>query len=157
MDAHSEARLQDVNPVLAAKIRQMADILDLENIFIVVTSGVRTWADQHKLYSQGRTTLGNIVTNADAGHSWHNYGLACDCAPVNADETIDWEPSHPQWKRMETVGVGLGLVSGANWLRLVDAPHFQYTGRFPVSPDDESRQIFQNEGTAAFWAEVNRV
>jgi peptidoglycan L-alanyl-D-glutamate endopeptidase CwlK len=156
MNPVSEARLQNVNPVLSDKIRQMATILEGEGINIIVVSGTRTWGEQTTLYAQGRTALGNIVTDAPAGYSWHNFGCAVDCAPLMPDESIDWNASHPQWKRMETVGVSLGLVSGANWTRLIDAPHFQLTGRFPVSPDDEARQIFSNEGTEAFWAEVNQ-
>src|SRR5262249_39788251 len=107
------------------------------------------------LYEQGRTTPGRIVTNAPGGHSWHNFGCAVDLYPFNPDGTIDWNSSHPQWKRMEEVGVSLGLTSGANWVRLVDAPHFQLTGRFPENaPDDEARMIYQDEGAQAFWNEV---
>lgn len=157
MDAASEARLQNIMPQLADKIRQMAEILALDPapIKLVVSAGLRTWAEQDALYAQGRTTLGKIVTNAPGGHSWHNFGCAADCEPEIKDGVIDWNASHPQWKRMETVGISLGLTSGATWTRLVDAPHFQLTGRFPEgAPDEEARQIYKNEGAQAFWQEV---
>jgi peptidoglycan L-alanyl-D-glutamate endopeptidase CwlK len=153
----SEARLQDVMPALADKIRQMAAILalDPEPIALVVSAGARTWAEQHALFLQGRSLPGDIVTDADGGQSWHCLGVAVDCEPEVVNGEIDWKASHPQWKRMEAVGVSLGLTTGANWIRLVDAPHFQLTGGFPVNaPNDEARQIYQNEGAAAFWAEV---
>lgn len=157
MNSTSEARLQLVMPMLSDIIHQMAEILalDPEPIMLIVSAGVRTWAEQNALYAQGRTTPGKIVTNAQAGYSWHNFGCAVDCEPEIVDGEIDWNADHPQWKRMEVVGVSLGLISGADWIRLVDAPHFQLTGRFPVTPNDEARQIFQNEGAAAFWQEVN--
>jgi peptidoglycan L-alanyl-D-glutamate endopeptidase CwlK len=155
LNASSEVKLSFINPALADKITTLAEMLEQESIEIIVTAGLRTWAEQNALYAQGRTAPGNIVTNAKGGESWHNFGVACDCAVLNPDGSVDWNASHPQWKRMEAVGISLGLVSGANWLRLQEAPHFQLTGRFPVSPDDEARQIYQNEGQAAFWAEVN--
>lgn len=48
-------------------------------------SGLRTFAEQDKLYAQGRTTgkKGAIVTKARGGQSMHNYGLAVDSAPFN--------------------------------------------------------------------------
>jgi hypothetical protein len=42
--------------------------------------GVRTFAEQDALYAQGRTRKGLRVTNAKGGQSYHNYGLAADCA-----------------------------------------------------------------------------
>jgi hypothetical protein len=42
------------------------------------TLGTRTFAEQAKLYFQGRTTPGPIVTNAPAGSSLHNFGCAVD-------------------------------------------------------------------------------
>jgi peptidoglycan LD-endopeptidase CwlK len=158
MNAISEARLQLVNPSLTAKIHQLASIISLDSqpITLIVSAGVRSWLAQNTLYAQGRTTPGNIVTNAPGGYSWHNYGVAVDCEPEIIDNTIDWNAAHPQWKRMEEVGVSLGMTSGSNWIRLVDAPHFQVTGRFPENePNDEARQIYQNEGAQAFWGQVD--
>jgi len=158
LDPVSSARLQNVMPWLALQVSQMADILALDSppIKLVVSAGLRTWSEQNALYAQGRTTPGKVVTNAQGGYSWHNFGVAVDCAPEVIAGAIDWNAAHPQWQRMEAVGVSLGLTSGANWVRLVDAPHFQYTGRFAEAvPDDEARQILANEGMEAFWMEVS--
>jgi peptidoglycan LD-endopeptidase CwlK len=155
LDPASEAKLQNVAPALAGKIRQMAEMLSQEGITIRVVQGLRTWAEQNALYDQGRAVPGKIVTNAKGGQSWHNFGCAVDCVVMNPDGTVDWNADHPQWKRMEAVGVSLGLTSGANWTRLVDAPHFQLTGRFPEgAPNDEARQIYLDQGAAAFWQDV---
>jgi hypothetical protein len=43
-----------------------------------MTQGMRTVAYQDKLYAQGRTIPGQIVTYVRGGESWHNYGLAFD-------------------------------------------------------------------------------
>jgi peptidoglycan LD-endopeptidase CwlK len=153
MNDTSEARLDQVYPVLADKVRKMAQLLSDEGITIVVVQGLRTVEQQDHLYAQGRTMPGKIVTNARGGHSWHNFGLAVDCAPENPDSTIDWNASHPAWKTMEATGVGLGLTSGANWIRLADAPHFQLTGQWPVgAPSDEVRTLYAGGGLEAVWA-----
>ncbi len=161
MDAISEARLANIYPRLADKIRNMAVMLQGEGIEIRVVQGLRTWADQDALYAQGRTAPGKIVTNARGGFSFHNLGLAVDCAPsqLGPDRpfTPDWNSGHANWKRMEAVGVSLGLDSGANWIRFVDAPHFQLVGSYSEgAPNDELRQIFKDGGITAVWAEVEK-
>jgi peptidoglycan LD-endopeptidase CwlK len=151
VDANSETRLSFVYPGLADKVRQLADLLKKQGVTIIVVQGLRTGEEQDKLYAQGRTTFGKVVTNARGGWSWHNFGLAVDCAPLEAS-MIDWNASHPAWKQMEEAGVSLGLTSGANWLRLKDAPHFQLTGRFPeAAPDDEVRALAKAGGLQAVW------
>jgi peptidoglycan LD-endopeptidase CwlK len=155
MNAHSEALLSKVNPVLAARIQAVASSLAAQGITIIVVQGLRTVEEQDALYAQGRTSPGKIVTNAKGGQSWHNFGLAVDCAPENPDNSIDWNASHPQWKAMEAAGVKMGLVSGANWVRIADAPHFQMTGRFPeAAPDTETRELFKTGGLEAIWNEI---
>lgn len=152
MNPHSEALLSKVNPVLAAKVRAMSAALSAQGITIIVVQGLRTVEEQDALYAQGRTTPGKIVTNAKGGQSWHNLGCAVDCAPLNPDGTIDWNASHPAWKAMEVEGVKVGLVAGANWVRFVDAPHFQLTGKFPEgAPDTEARELFASGGLQGVW------
>jgi len=157
LDPGSIMRLQNVNPTLAASIVQMDTILSQESIAFRVTAGMRTWAEQNALYAQGRTIPGNIVTNARGGESWHNYGVAVDVVPM--DQILpqpDWNINHPVWQRLITVGESLGLYSGSEFICLKDDPHFQRTGRFPIgAPNDEAREIYQNEGAEAFWSAVD--
>jgi len=159
MDPGSEARLQLVHPKLVAIVKQMASMLASEGITIRVTQGLRSWNDQLALWLKGRDIHGNItdqskiVTKAQPGHSYHNFGLAVDVAPFN-DNTPDWDLNHPVWKRIVAVGESLGLTSGSEWRTFPDWPHFQLTGKLPVSPNDEVRQIFKDGGTFAVWAET---
>jgi peptidoglycan L-alanyl-D-glutamate endopeptidase CwlK len=159
MDPVSEARLQQVYPALADKVRRMADMLSSEGIVIRVVQASRTWAEQQALYEQGRSRQGKIVTNCQGGRSYHNFGLGVDCCPSTHGPGMpydpDWNAAHPTWKRMEAVGQSLGLDSGATWRTFPDAPHFQLTGRFPEgAPTDEVRQLFHDHGIDAVWAEV---
>ena len=151
MDTISEARLQLLYPPLADKFRRMSEILALDPspTTVRLTQGLRSWGDQAKLYAQGRTSPGLIVTNAPPGYSWHEYGLAGDLA-VMVNGEPDWDLAHPAWSRIVTVGESLGLTAGAHWQH-PDIPHFQLTGSFPVSPNAEARQILLNEGVEAFW------
>lgn len=158
MDAISEARLKDVHPVLAAKIRQMDDMLREEKIGIRVVQGLRSWNQQEALYAQGRTAPGPIVTNCRGGYSYHNFGLAVDCVPDEVSDdgkfTPDWNEKHHSWKRMIAVAESLGLHCGADWKTFKDYPHFQLNGRFPDgAPNEEVRQLFRDGGIQAAWDE----
>lgn len=153
MNAISEARLQEVHPKLAERVRSMAELLESENIEIQVTQGYRSWQEQAELYAQGRTAPGSIVTNAEPGHSYHNFGLAVDVAPFDGG-IPDWDANHPAWKRIVAVGLSVGLVSGSEWRTFPDWPHFQMTGRLPVSPDDSVRGTFTEGGVDAVWNET---
>lgn len=161
MDAVSEARLQLVCPTLAAKIHLLAAMLEDEGIVFRVTQGLRSWNDQQKLWQQGRDSNGNIVdltkvvTKAPPGHSWHEYGLAVDVVPMNqTPPQPDWNITHPDWQRLVAVGESLGLFSGTEFHDIKDTPHFQLTGSFPESPNDEVRQLFMNVGMEAVWTEA---
>ena len=157
MDSVSEERLAEVMPLLADKIRSMASELACEGVVIRVVQALRTNEEQDKLYAQGRTTIGPVVTNVKGGHSYHNFGLAVDCVPSLPDENAflpDWNPTHPTWKKMEAIGERLGLDSGSTWRTFPDAPHFQLTGLYPeAEPTDEVRTLAE-QGLRAVWDSV---
>lgn len=158
MDAISEERLNQVHPTLALKVRALADALAKQNIEIRVVQGLRSWAEQAALYAKGRTAPGAIVTKCVPGNSWHNFGLAVDVAPSlnapGAPYVPDWNAGHPTWKAMEAAARMLGFVCGADFRTFPDNPHLQITGRFPVNPDDEVRQLFKDGGMLAVWQEA---
>ena len=113
---------------LHPKVRELAIKL-IENvkqqldIDIIVISGLRTFKEQDKLYAQGRYALGKRVTNAKAGESWHNYGLAFDVVPVISGKAI-WDTD--RWSDIGAIGAQLGLVWGGNFKSFKDKPHFEY-------------------------------
>lgn len=154
MDSVSEGRLSSVCPQLAERVRRMADMLAQEGIVIRVTQGLRTWDEQNRLYQRGRTVPGPKVTNAAAGSSYHNYGLAVDCVPMEHDQP-DWNTEHPAWKRMIAIGESVGLVSGSEWRTFPDMPHFQFTDNLPVSPNQDIKDLFMDYGMQAVWAKAN--
>lgn len=96
-------------------------------------SGNRTWEEQAKLYSQGRTTSGKIVTNAKPGYSNHNYGIAVDMGVFKNGKYLDESnPSEAEaFHRIASqVAEKYNIVWGGNWTSFKDYPHFEYkTGK----------------------------
>lgn len=135
MNARSEAALATINPALADKIRAGAATLAANGTFLLVVSGLRTAAQQNALYAQGRTAPGHVVTNAKAGQSMHNYGLAVDIVPYISGQAgdVNWRPDTPQFKAMVTALKAQGLVWGGDWTSIKDYDHFQMSG-LPNSP-----------------------
>jgi peptidoglycan LD-endopeptidase CwlK len=97
MNNRSEAVLNKVSPTLAAKVRGAAGTLEAAGTYILVVSGWRTAKEQNDLYEQGRTKAGHIVTDAKAGHSMHNYGLAVDVVPYLSGPSgqLNWHANTP--------------------------------------------------------------
>jgi len=136
MDQRSEAALSNVCPDFATKVRAASDALNAEGTFILVVSGLRTAAEQNALYAQGRTTPGKIVTNAKAGQSMHNYGLAADIVPylTGIGGQLNWNSSTPQFQHMVAALKAQNLEWGGDWKgSLGDFDHFQLT-QLPASP-----------------------
>jgi D-alanyl-D-alanine carboxypeptidase len=96
-----------------------------------VVQGTRSFAEQQKVYDQGRTTPGAVVTKARPGDSYHQYGLAFDVVPDAYKNMPDWNPSGPYWVQIGQIGESLGLTWGGRWLS-PDEPHFELNAA-PIS------------------------
>lgn len=154
LNSRSIALLQLVNPELSSKAHQLAEMMELAGQPIQVVQGLRSWAQQAALYAKGRTQPGDIVTNAPAGHSWHEFGMAIDVCPESLLTTPGWEPNSPIWPDLGSKGKSLGLMWGGDFIHIPDRPHFQLTGSFPVSPNDEARSLFMEAGMAGVWQQA---
>ena len=101
----------------------------------------RTFREQAELFAQGRTKLFDdkgkrlgIVTNAKAGESWHNYGLALDIVLIVDGKTASWDTRTDfdkdgvaDWGEVVRILKGAGYVWGGDWTRFPDRPHFEKT------------------------------
>lgn len=148
--ALSETRLGPLHPVLADRGRTMLARCAQSGLALLVTQGLRTWAEQDALYAQGRTAPGKIVTHARGGESYHNFGLAFDILVLDAMGKADWDPKHPGWSQAAGVGKAVGLEWGGDWLTVRDQPHFQYTGGLTL---ESCRQLYP-QGLGAIWQGV---
>jgi peptidoglycan LD-endopeptidase CwlK len=125
----AEKKLSGVHPVVAEKAQQLIKKAYSEGITIIITQGLRTIEEQNRLYAQGRTKPGKIVTNARGGYSYHNFGLAfdfCVCDVVKGSLAPNWKVDR-RWLRVGQIGKSLGLEWGGDWKKFKDYPHFQYT------------------------------
>jgi D-alanyl-D-alanine carboxypeptidase len=96
-----------------------------EGVHPIITQGYRTFAESDKLYAQGRTTPGDIVTNAPAGKSWHNYGLAVDFALV-INGNAEWNQNDPNWMTVVDIFKKHGFTWGGNFPgTFKDYPHLE--------------------------------
>ena len=91
---------------------------------------LRTFAEQDGLYAQGRTTKGNIVTNAKGGLSYHNYGLALDIVLIDG-KNASWDikkdydsDGKADWIEVVNIFKQYGWTWGGDW-KFLDAPHFE--------------------------------
>ena len=113
-----------LNPHVALLAKRFLNLAKVNNLDVRILSTLRSWDDQDRLYAQGRTTPGYIITNARGGGSYHNWGLALDAAPFeNGVISNDVE----KFKKMGRLGEQVGLEWGGNFKDIVDDPHFQYT------------------------------
>lgn len=155
MNQSTVARLEQLLPALKTKGYQLIQQLSLQGIDVEISQGLRTWPEQEALYAKGRTVPGPKVTNAKPEQSWHTFGCAFDF-DIQTTAGVDWTGASPAWEATIAAGEALGLTSGAAWRTFPDKPHFQLTGRFPVTPDDEVLALFKGGGMAAVWDEVSK-
>ena len=125
--------ISDLHPALQRGAKEIMTRLNEKGIFSKITSTLRDNESQSQLYEQGRTTPGNIVTNAKAGESFHNYGLAFDIAPYDpVTKNIDWSALNPSWKIIGTLWETMGGTWGGNF-SLADLGHMEYSGQLTIS------------------------
>ena len=130
-DSHTDRRIGKLHLQVRATARKFIILLERDmGKKIRVTSGFRSFAEQDALFARGRTILREdnkrvrIVTNARAGESYHNYGVAFDVVEIRNGKAL-W--TNPEWPRIGELGIQLGFEWGGNWTRFKDRPHFQMT------------------------------
>lgn len=121
-----------LNPIVKEKSSQLIQQAAKKGIVIVVTEGFRSVDEQNRLYQQGRTTSGNIVTNAKGGESYHNYGLAIDFALKTPSGNVIWDRQYDgnrngkaDWSEVVEMAKSLGFQWGGDWVQFKDYPHLQ--------------------------------
>ncbi|MCV5090722.1 M15 family metallopeptidase, partial [Escherichia coli] len=78
------------------------------------------------------------------GESYHNYGLAVDIVPTNAQGKPTWQASREVWEAIGRAGERQGLEWGGRWTGFSDVPHFQFAG--PTKAAKELLPIYKQGG-----------
>jgi peptidoglycan LD-endopeptidase CwlK len=137
----STARLLTCHPLLVTLFQRAIKRADLRHDMTVVY-GHRTNAEQAKLYAQGRTAPGRVVTWSKPGTSRHNTSpsKAVDVVPYvgGRPDPATWANFHAiapsikaEWAAMVNEGLvpdGVTLEWGGDWQRKPDGAHWQLDG-----------------------------
>jgi len=115
------AVMEGLRPEAVMAATRLIDAARAQGIELRIFRGYVSLQDQQRLYAQGRTLPGTVVTHARV--SAHNTGLAFDVVP-----TVNGELQWGDQQAFETVGrIGeeLGLNWGGRWPQFKDYPHFE--------------------------------
>lgn len=141
-------------PKLLSLCEQLVINCEKRGYTFFAISGFRSAEEQSKLYAQGRSTAGKIVTNAKAFQSLHNFGLAIDfCHDLNHNKTDGLQPSWDM-KAYEVLGEEarkLGLVTGLDFKSFREGPHIQLKTDKSLL---QLKELFDKGGLSEVWLNV---
>ena len=152
----SAVALNTMHPQMRAAVTEQVRAMFLDGHPVVVTECFRSNEEQNRLYAQGRTAPGNIVTHARGGSSFHNYGLAVDIVPADRNGSPVWRTgvNSTSFETIREYMRNAGVRTIGDW----DKPHYE----MPISLR-ELRQLpdLDNDGyrdlpnIPAQWAAAN--
>lgn len=163
-----------LHPIFVERLVMLAELLAQRGMKALITDGLRTFAEQDKLFKIGRRGIKGerIVTKARGGESNHNYGLAVDMYPVLPDASgkdkvfteippkSSIEFARAFRRTQESIGEiaeELGLFWGARFSGIVDTPHIQLLAQHEMSPKECLKIFRKNSNTLqAVWDEASR-
>lgn len=148
MNQSSLTKIATLHPVVQQYALRFATQLEQRGYAVIIAQALRTFTEQNALYAQGRTAPGPVVTNARAGYSWHNWGVAFDIAFLNSNGALTYDVD---WNQVGQIGKSIGLEWGGDWASFPDRPHFQITGNLQLST-----LIGSSNPTSLINAEINR-
>lgn len=126
MSPHNQEKINELHPKLrplAQTAWQECEDAMPDNVNLWIDQAERTFAESDALYAQGRTAPGEIVTNAKAGQSYHNYALAWDFHMITNGKD-DWQVG-PLWMNVVAIMKKYGFAWGGDFLTIKDMPHFE--------------------------------
>lgn len=130
-------KLAGVHPELRLRVWRIVMAMAVLGYRMMVTDGARTDLEQQKLYAQGRTLSGKIVTHCDgvkrrSNHqerlppsTYAGYASAVDMTFVGPDLKPTWSDDWP-WELYGRMAKGQALVWGGDWpTQRRDRPHVE--------------------------------
>jgi peptidoglycan L-alanyl-D-glutamate endopeptidase CwlK len=115
-------KIEDLIPEMQELYAKFQARMAQEGVYFIVTATYRPQEVQDKLYNQGRTELGNIVTWTR--QSKHTERVAFDIA-ILKNGKITWSPR--DYTIVGKIAEEVGLEWGGSWLNR-DLPHLQMKG-----------------------------
>lgn len=116
-----------------------------EKLNVSLFQGYRSMEMQEKIFHDHP-----LVTHANAGLSWHCFGLAADLVFKDGKGQWTWDLKLP-WSQLAEIGKSFGLAWGGDWKSLKDLDHFEKTNGLGIH---EALAIYKAEGVEAVWSKV---
>lgn len=157
LESDQEEKLSKLYPPFAKVVRCFILDARAQGMPVAIFCGLRTFDEQKKLYFQGRDVLGRVkdkskvVTNAPAGMSMHNYGLAVDVVfdadAVKPGWQWSWDNKHP-WRKLADLSKSWGLEPAYYWKSFPEGPHHELETKYKTR---ELFALYQSGGLASVW------
>lgn len=138
MDKVTQERIQKLHPSVREEVTKIINECNANltgRAQVRISQGLRTFEEQAALYEIGRIKAGKKVTNAKAGQSIHNYGLAVDIVLIIDGKTASWDTAKDwdndgvaDWYECVKIFAKNGWDWGGNWKTFKDLPHFEKKG-----------------------------
>jgi peptidoglycan LD-endopeptidase CwlK len=126
-DSRNQKVIATLLPVVQQKANQWLVDCERDGIWLLLTEGYRSWAEQAWDYASGRFRPGPKITNAMPGYSFHQYRVALDFVPADGKGGIHYEDA-ARFAQAAAIAKSLGFEWGGDWLgKDRDVPHLQYT------------------------------
>jgi peptidoglycan LD-endopeptidase CwlK len=136
-DSRTERCVITLQPVAQIEARRFMKRIAKAGITARIISGTRTYAEQDRIFRQGRYgNPGPKVTNARGGRSNHNFGIAWDIGIFNDGRYLG---NSPFYDKAGSAGVSDMVEWGGNWTSFKDRPHYQLYTSYSTS---ETRALF---------------
>lgn len=126
MDDRTAQAIATLLPAVQGRFRAFYEAankaMKAHGLTVKIISGTRSYSEQDALYAQGRTKPGPKVTNARAGFSRHNFGVAVDIGVFKGSKYFQ---EHPAYTWLGPIGEAQKLDWGGRW-KTPDRPHYEY-------------------------------
>lgn len=171
-NAARQSSIDLLYPPFAERLQRGINLARAAGLQVYSFESLRSNARQAQLYKIGRTVMGSnpterrpmgsIVTRAQPGQSWHQYGLADDLVFDGEERPgIQWDwagdyvgDKRDDYNRLGAIMMGVGLDwYGAVGAEFFETPHFQWP--HPLSLG-QVQELFAAGGLAAVWRELDK-
>lgn len=135
-------KLAMLYPPVAQMVRALLARARTSGLDVVLWSTFRSFEEQQAIFNKRDGS-----TQAKAGFSWHNYGLAADVLFNNGKGGPSWGATHP-WEKLGVIGEALGFEWGGRW-KMRDMGHFQNNYGLKLA---DCARAFRAGGIPMVWA-----
>jgi hypothetical protein len=115
--------LATLHPAAGHKFMDFYRQADADGFEFLIYSAFRSAEEQDRKWRQGRKTPGAIVTNAQGGWSFHNFGCALDLVPADMFGALKWN----DYKEFKKIAELARLFEIEQPMPAGDAGHLQWS------------------------------